>query len=135
MIRDPSAGGDAAGHVLRCGEGGVDLAGSIADHVRRIPAAALHELLPAAGLHGPHAAGGALSTMTMLGPVMMMNSINPMGQMSAEFITGAAPTPTSQVMLAGHVWGMPGMLGGIECTPSGSTSSPTRTSSCLTRRR
>jgi hypothetical protein len=44
---------------------------------------------------GPMLAGGALSTM-MLTPVgMLMSSVNPMGQMSAEFITGASPTSGS----------------------------------------
>ena len=59
-------------------------------------------------------AGGVLQTM-MLTPVgMVMSCLNTGGQMSCELITGAQPSPTSQVMLGCHFWGMPGLLGGVK---------------------
>lgn len=82
-------------------------------------------------------AGGVLQSV-MLTPVgMVMACANTGGQLSAEFLTGAAipnfansmapeeakggaptdkdaPTSSSQLLLGAHVWGLPGLLGGVK---------------------
>ena len=59
-------------------------------------------------------AGGVLQSMLLTPVGMVMSSINTGGQMSCEFITGGAPSETSQVMLGAHWWGLPGLLGGCK---------------------
>jgi len=59
-------------------------------------------------------AGGVLQTMLLTPVGMMMGYMNTGGQMSGEFITGFQPSPTSQVLLGCHVWGLPGLTGGAK---------------------
>ena len=59
-------------------------------------------------------AGGVLQSMLLTPVGMVMSCINTGGQMSCEFITGGAPSETSQVMLGAHWWGLPGVLGGCK---------------------
>lgn len=59
-------------------------------------------------------AGGVLQSM-MLTPVgMLMGAVNTGGQMVGEIITGGQPTPTSQVLLGMHWWGLAGTRGGFK---------------------
>jgi len=59
-------------------------------------------------------AGGMLQSMLMTPVGMLMGNVNTGGQLSCEFLTGAQPSPTSQLMLGTHVWGLPGLLGGYK---------------------
>ena len=59
-------------------------------------------------------AGGVLQSMILTPVGMVMTALNTGGQMSVDVISGAQPTPTSQVMLGFHWWGLPGLLGGCK---------------------
>ena len=59
-------------------------------------------------------AGGVVQSMLMLPFGVSLMSANASGQMSMELITGASPTPTSQVMLGYHMWGFPGLRCGAK---------------------
>ena len=61
-------------------------------------------------------AGGVLQTMLLTPVGVVMGCVNTGAQMSCEVITGAQPSPTSQVMLGCHWWGMPGLLGGVKAS-------------------
>jgi len=50
--------------------------------------------------------------MTPVGP--LISSMNLMGQMSVEWIAGAAFSETSQLMVGVHGWGFPGTIGGFK---------------------
>ena len=63
---------------------------------------------------GPMLAGGTLMNMLVTPVGMLQTYVNTGGQMSAEFLTGAQPTETSQVMLGAHVWGVPGLACGYK---------------------
>jgi hypothetical protein len=63
---------------------------------------------------GPMLAGGTLMNMLVTPVGMLQTYVNTGGQMSAEFLTGAQPTETSQVMLGAHMWGVPGLACGYK---------------------
>jgi hypothetical protein len=59
-------------------------------------------------------AGGVLQGL-MLTPVgMLMGCLNTAGQLSAEAFTAVQPTPTSQLILGAHTWGLPGLRCGVK---------------------
>jgi len=56
---------------------------------------------------------GGLQTVCMTPVGFLMGSVNLMGQMSCEFVSGA-PAGDGQVMFGAHVWGFPGIYGGTK---------------------
>lgn len=59
-------------------------------------------------------AGGQLSSVLMTPVGMLMANANVFGQLSAEFFTALQPAEGHQVMVGAHVWGLPGVYGGVK---------------------
>lgn len=59
-------------------------------------------------------AGGVLQSLVLTPVGMLMGCLNTGGQMSAEALTAFQPTPDSQLMLGFHLWGVPGLRGGVK---------------------
>ena len=59
-------------------------------------------------------AGGVVQGMLMTPVGMLMGCANTGGQLSSELLTGMQPSPTSQLLLGVHTWGIPGLRCGTK---------------------
>jgi len=66
------------------------------------------------GFVGGMLACGELKSVLMTPFGLLMGSANVFGQMSAEFFTGLQPADGHQLMVGTHVWGLPGVFGGVK---------------------
>merc|ERR1740124_875417 len=66
------------------------------------------------GFVGGMLACGELKTVLMTPVGLLMGSANVFGQMSGEFFTGLQPADGHQLMVGTHVWGLPGVFGGVK---------------------
>jgi hypothetical protein len=60
---------------------------------------------------------GELKSVLMTPVGMLMGMANIYGQMGAEFFTGMQPADGHQLLVGAHVWGLPGLYGGVKVTP------------------
>lgn len=58
---------------------------------------------------------GELRSVLMTPVGMLMGMANIYGQMGAEFFTALQPKEGHQLLVGAHVWGLPGLYGGVKC--------------------